>query len=469
MIEIVSNQGVIDLTPMLGATPTAVDLEAEVALAAAARDGAVAAKADAELAKGDAQAAQAAAELARDEATEISGIDTLDEGNAALIGNPASLTAQRLKEQMGAEAARDGSPLQVELADGRAPLLPRTRPAIQRVFLPCRDMLGSVQVIGHDPVDGITFFTGGAATIYLSNNAGTSRGNDKVAPPGTAANTARSMVRHKGHVYAAVIDATSAKVQVYRAAPITNINSGGGTFAWSAPLLVTNADTWITQQLASDGTYIYLAEYGDPVGGPKIYRSASGDQGTWETVYHSTALRHFHGIYADPYHPGHLYVTGGDNAGLSPTLRSNDYGITWAPIVSDNFRQAVAVSFTEEYVWFSSDGTNGALYLYDRDTGAWSDGAANLPRLTPVPGGAAGAEFYRIGYNGVVDPETGIYYVVMGNSSAGGTRAGLFYLSHPGGRFELLEVFTEQIDGAMFLAGPRLFVHKKYRERITLA
>jgi YD repeat-containing protein len=91
VIEIVSNQGVIDLTPMLGATPTAVDLEAEVALAAAARDGALAAKADAEL-------AQAAAEAAAAEATEISGIDTLDEGNAALIDNETSLTRQRLSE-----------------------------------------------------------------------------------------------------------------------------------------------------------------------------------------------------------------------------------------------------------------------------------------------------------------------------------------------------------------------------------
>lgn len=160
----------------------------------------------------------------------------------------------------------------------------------------------------------------------------------------------------------------------------------------SAPLVTgTTQPTWTgpLQSMATNGTLIptafsrgasgnlYLGEYtggSDITGGPSVYRSTN-DGATWGTVLGPLATtRHIHGVYEDPFNPTHVYVTVGDTGSPDYVYRSIDSGATFTAVETLGagglaYWQAVAVGFTQEWVWFFSDQFNGGgVYVCDRDT-----------------------------------------------------------------------------------------------------
>ena len=71
-----------------------------------------------------------------------------------------------------------------------------------------------------------------------------------------------------------------------------------------------------------------------------------------------------------------------------------------------------------------------------------------------------GDSYYRNAFYGVVDPATGIYYCISNDSSSGGTRSGLFALSHVGGRLELIENLPTQTPGELFIWNGSIWCHQ---------
>lgn len=130
-----------------------------------------------------------------------------------------------------------------------------------------------------------------------------------------------------------------------------------------------------------------FAEYGDPVGGPSVYRTTDGT--TWSTVYGPDATqRHIHDIAPDPFNDGHWWMTCGD--GTAKTIqRSTDGGDTWSVVVASSVWQGVQISFTEDLVWIAGDSQRGTVMVLDRTDLTPRMASKNAHNLLPVPSSTA--------------------------------------------------------------------------------
>jgi hypothetical protein len=190
--------------------------------------------------------------------------------------------------------------------------------------------------------------------------------------------------------------------------------------------------------------YLFVGEYGDPVGGPTIRRislaDANGAGTNWAAVYGPDAtIRHVHSVAEDPYHVGHVWATCGD--GTSKTImRSTDHGSTWNVAVSHSAWQGVQISFSPSWVLVAGDSQVASVIAIDRDTLTPRSASKNHHKHIAIPGATASTDaYYNNAYFGAVDPSTGIYYCVPNDASVSGNTTGMLYLSHVGGRLEILD------------------------------
>jgi hypothetical protein len=176
---------------------------------------------------------------------------------------------------------------------------------------------------------------------------------------------------------------------LFSTAPVANPTA----FTWSAAVktLASGAKTFMPC-LNTDGTALLWGEYGDPVGGPSIYRSTDGT--TWTQVLGPLATtRHIHCVVPDPYVPGDWYATAGDSTNPTRIYVSHDYGVTWtalpAAVASNSAYQAVQISFDPTYLYFAAD-TGAAALAYrlprtDLTSSEWI--SPGHPSQVAVPGG----------------------------------------------------------------------------------
>ncbi|WP_435076766.1 WD40/YVTN/BNR-like repeat-containing protein [Halococcus sp. AFM35] len=97
---------------------------------------------------------------------------------------------------------------------------------------------------------------------------------------------------------------------------------------------------------------VYLAEY--PLGDDPARVLASDDRGrTWSTFVERSDVRHFHGLFADPY-SDHLWATTGDTDDESAIGMLSEDG--FAPVGRGSQRwRAVGLAFTSEAIFWGKD------------------------------------------------------------------------------------------------------------------
>ena len=334
--------------------------------------------------------------------------------------------------------------MSIPLALRAAPMVPSSG----TFALPCSRISASYTaiVLGFDRLEGGVgwFLDQTNAQLKSTDNFGANIGNNKLMPSGVT--NPASLRRFKNHVY--LLAATG----VYRSPPKPVRND---QFEWSAALLTPTAGAgFLGVCMEANDDFLFVCEYGDPTGGPKLYRTSDGV--TYDTVLTDATARHFHAVALDPYRPGHVYVTSGDGI-ANTTWRSTDNGDTWSVVVSSSVWQAVQVSFCPRYVWMAADNQRGTVMVMDRDRLEPFWASTNWHAMIARP---AGNQFYRNAYHGVVDPDTGVYYAVANDVSAGGDRAGLFYLPKVGGELVLLDELTTQTSAVArpaYIAGGQLW------------
>lgn len=199
-----------------------------------------------------------------------------------------------------------------------------------------------------------------------------------------------SALKFKGSWYLQALKISDGLPGIFRAAPV----AGAGSFTWSASLLNGAAgSTVFSTAFDCDDQYIYWGEYGDAVGGPSVYRSADGT--TWTRVLGPGGMaggRHVHGIAADPYNPGHVYLALGDATSTTYMARSLDYGATWAALPgalgTSQAYQSCQISFDADFIYYAPDTTAGMSMLkVDRATLTPRWGGRQTHRNLAVPGG----------------------------------------------------------------------------------
>lgn len=253
------------------------------------------------------------------------------------------------------------------------PVTPTSSQTFGRVQSSLTSTAGTRVVIG---IDGTT----DAGAIWMkdttngilvqSDNGGTSQGVNKTLPTGVTVSGGLSRIVRSpinGNVYMLAKDTADSLWKVY-SAPYT---AQTAAFTWSAALLtLTSGAVGFEGSLDASqwgaGDVIMVAEYGDPTGGPKIYRSTNGT--SFSTVYGADAtMRHIHHVSADPFNAGEIWVTCGD--GIAKTIqRSTDYGVTWGVVIASSQWQGVQLSFTETDVWVAGDSRRGTVHAIDRAT-----------------------------------------------------------------------------------------------------
>ena len=285
--------------------------------------------------------------------------------------------------------------------DENGNLPPRAQAALSAAFLrdrrvtspqpqvPTSQAPSGAAIVG---VFGNTLLSWSQFGLAQSENAGATWAM-KTQPADVAASAASAMpgvaVLFKGNYYITAKKTSDGLPGIFRAAPIT----GTADFSWSAALLTGAAGSGIiSTALAADDQYIYWGEYGDPTGGPSVYRSPDGT--TWTRILGpgSFAARHVHGIFTDPYNPGHVYLTCGDAGSAGYNYRSTNYGATWSPLPNglgtNQAWQSVQVSFDQDWIYFGPDTTsNFSVFRADRATLTPRWMGRQSHRYLPVPTG----------------------------------------------------------------------------------
>jgi hypothetical protein len=227
---------------------------------------------------------------------------------------------------------------------------------------------------GYDPVDQIIFFNdqnGLYADTYTSYGQTISTNKDFPLSGSGQSNPAyqvRKIVRFKGNLYCLTTDQTASAMQVYRAAPA---GSGNTAYSWSLVHTGTTGSKSFYNDLDCDASYIYAADYGDPlvtaVKAASIWRSSDGT--TWQKVWTGgSTVRHVHAVTPDPYNPGMVYATIGDGVtAIGQMLVSSDYGATWTDsTILGSQSQGVAISFDANYIYIANDASYGTHFLLNR-------------------------------------------------------------------------------------------------------
>ena len=381
----------------------------------------------------------------------IQGVRWLRDAAGKLVGYRNPVTD---KDEDVLTAAQVAATQSLVSGDGSRPLgsqttLPSSNSAYQAMVL--NHASSTYQFAGADETDGVVWVvdtTGGilrqgSTSDAWATTAGVTWSGNKTLPtsPNAVLYTAvTKLIRFGAHVYLLGKDSVTNLYGIYRSDP----KAGSTAFVWSAPLhqFLSTAATALYTVFSSGGGYLWLGEYGDPTGGPTVWRSSDGT--TWTQIYtevgQGTPQRHMHAIAHDPYSPGTVWMTLGDaNAGRE-IMKSTNYGTTWAVFEANAAWQAVQISFSATHIYFGGDSARGHLFVVDRETGTKRWACAGLAKNQAVPGAAASTDtFYTNGYFGVCDPNTGEYYFSLQNDGAGGNTLGFFVVPWLGAAPVLIE------------------------------
>jgi hypothetical protein len=222
---------------------------------------------------------------------------------------------------------------------------------------------------------------------FDANGAPATWSNAKGFPAGTQWFNGARVVTFKGNLYYLTIEDASGLPAIYQATP----TSGNTALTWTKVLTGTagsGSQTPRSSNMTTDATYIYFADYGDPTGGPQVYRSSDGS--SWPSVFTFTGVRHVHAIAADPYNLGTVWVAMGDGV-TGPSRYSTDSGATWTAIATQNGSapQETDISFTSTDVWFADDSTFLTAVVVDKATKTWKVAAGGFHGNIAVPGKTA--------------------------------------------------------------------------------
>jgi hypothetical protein len=326
---------------------------------------------------------------------------------------------------------------------------------------------------GIDGVDGRLIVADSSnKTIRQSVDWGATWSGSKGVPAGIVsdlgAGTGRAL-RFGNYIYLQGKDAATGRCFVYRTPPA----AGNTAFSWQT-VLKTYGTALGCPCMNADGSYIYCGEYGDPSGGPRLYRSADGVR--WDVVFGPSSYRHIHYVASDPYHPGHVWMAVGDGVGVT-ALRSTAYGAagTWSIAVPGSKTQSVQLSFDPTWVWLGADSAFSnpqTAFVIDRGTLAIQAASTNYHANIPVPQGTSSDSYYNNAYFGAVDPATGIYYCVTAPGHSKGNTQGMFFIDRAGGTVQLLDPggtpgTNIRLQHQVFIAAGRVWSGQWYRPLLT--
>lgn len=243
-------------------------------------------------------------------------------------------------------------------------------------------------IIGIDTINGFIYGYDSTNAVIRQNTianlaAGVSTfqagwSNSKTIPANTVVGDvgACNIVAFGNFIWCMAKDQTSGLWGVYRASP----QAGNTAWTWSAQLvtLTTGQTSGITSQLAACSSALFVWEYGDPVGGPHIFRitttDANGAGTNWTTSFFDAAIRHIHWVTEDPYNLGTIWMTAGDGIGVKAIQVSTNNGVSWTTVApASGGWQAVQISFSKSWVYFGADNNIGSPFFLNRvlDTPYW--------------------------------------------------------------------------------------------------
>ena len=291
-----------------------------------------------------------------------------------------------------------------------------------------------------------------------SNDWGATFSGDKGLPPGVK--SAVKVLTFKSRIYLVGRNHRSGRIGVYSATP----TPGSEPLQWSGPTLTLRRSVaMLGTGFNSDSRYLYLGEYGDPKPGPRIYRSVDGVH--WEAVFGpARGIRHVHGIAADPYRPGHVWMTAGD--GGKAVFRSRRHGArgSWHVAIRSSAWQSVQISFDRRRVYLAADTHAKTFFVVDRDTLRPRLGTPQYFGRRRPPGSPPRTRYLFNAFFGAVDPATGVYYSVANDDSEGqtataGSWQGFFAVRHVGAPVTIVDPGGPAIsmNGEVFVGGGRIW------------
>ena len=321
---------------------------------------------------------------------------------------------------------------------------------------------GQYIVRGLDSANGRLFvedFADGTGPHRLreSDDWGATFSEDKGLPPGVQSMS--KVLMFKSRLYLIGRDTGSGRVGVYSAAP----TPGNEPLQWSGPTLrLSRGATVLGTDFNAGSRFLYVGEYGDPKPGPHVYRSADGTH--WQTVFGAArGIRHIHGIAADPYRRGQVWMTVGD--GVGAVYRSRRYGArgSWRLVVPTSNWQSVQISFTRSRVYLAADTHSRTFFVVNPRTLRPRLGTLQYFASKHPPGSPPGTRYLFNGFFGAVDPNTGVYYCVANDDSEGSTGGsswqGFFAVRGLGAPVSILDPGGQAIsmNGEVFVGGGRIW------------
>jgi len=259
---------------------------------------------------------------------------------------------------------------------------PKRFPATADAFnAPARVSPGLI-AIGVTTSDPGTFLVQSGTILRWSPNFGTNLNNATIP---TNTGEFQFVYEWNGYVYLIAKDWGDNLYKVYRAISPTVADP---TLEWSAALMTLTAGANASApSITATANALVICEQGDPlVGGVKtanIWRTTNGTTFTAVKTL-SSAYRHFHCVAADPYNPGHIWATSGDNVN-NCFHKSTDHGATWTDIAIPMAWQTVQISFTADLIYLAPDAVGIApLYVMDRNTLAIKVGSYDSHRNVRV-------------------------------------------------------------------------------------
>ena len=299
--------------------------------------------------------------------------------------------------------------------------------------------------------------------LLISDDWGRTFGEEIEFPPGIR--SVSKVILFRGRIYVAGRNTRTGRVEVHRARPV----AAGGALRWQGPELVLGRGaTALGTNIAASGGFIFVSEYGDPRPGPRVYRSATGSR--WTTVLGPLRdTRHIHGIAADPFRPGHVWMTVGDGGEALYRSKRNGARGTWRVILSSSHWQSVQISFARRGVFLAADNHSDTLFVVNRRTLRARAGTPDYFADIHPPGSPPGARYLPNAFFGSVDPISGVYYSVANDDSEGGrtgTWQGLFKVPRIGGRVRVVDPGGPGIsmNGEVFIGGGRIWSGQWYIE-----
>ena len=293
--------------------------------------------------------------------------------------------------------------------------------------------------------------------LRISEDWGATFSEDKGLPAGVQS-IAKALV-FKSKLYVLGRDVRSGRIGVYSAV----LTPGNEPLQWSGPTLrLSRGSTSIGTNFNASPRYLYAAEYGDPQPGPRAYRSSDGVH--WQTTFGpARGIRHIHGIAADPYRFGQVWMTVGDGVGALYRSRLGGALGSWREVVKSSAWQSVQISFDQKRVYLAADTHKETFFVVSRRTLRPRLGTPQYFAKKRPPGSPAGTRYLFNAFFGAVDPATGVYYCVANDNSEGQTTGnnwqGLFAVRGIGDPVSILDPggLAITMNGEVFVGGGRIW------------